>query len=95
MGIPVRFVWGVEAEVGYVGGVEAGKALNLVGKAAILVPSLQQLAPHFVEALVVLLQQGTVPLPDLPTTRRLFRAQSCMPLNACAPHSGVDHTCQG
>ncbi len=65
LGAPVGLVWGVEAEVGDVGGVEAGKALDLVREPAVLVPRLEQLAPHLVEALVVLLQQRAVPLPHL------------------------------
>ena len=65
MGTPVGLVWGVEAEVGDVGGVEAGKAFDLVREAAVLIPCLEQLAPHLVEALMVLLQQSAVPLPHL------------------------------
>ena len=62
---PVRLVGRVEAQVGDVGCVEAGEALHLVRKAAALVPCLQQLAPHCVEALVVVLQQLAVPVPHL------------------------------
>lgn len=64
---PVGLVWGVEAEVGDVGCVEAGEALDLVREPAVLVARLKQLAPHLVEALVVLLQQAAVPLANLRT----------------------------
>ena len=64
-GSPVGLVRGVEAEVGDVRGVQAGEALHLVPEAAVLVPSLQQLPPHRVEALVVVLQQLAVPVAHL------------------------------
>ena len=47
------------------GCVEAGKALHLVPEAAVLVPRLEQLAPHGMEALVVVLEQAAVPVPHL------------------------------
>ena len=47
------------------GGVQTGKALHLVGKAAVLVASLQQLTPHSVEPLMMLMQQLPVLLPYL------------------------------
>ena len=65
VGAPVALVGRVEAHVGDVAGVQAGKALDLVRKAAVLVARLQQLPPHVVEALVVLRQQRAVLLPHL------------------------------
>lgn len=50
-------------------GVQAGKAFDLVGEAAVLVASLHELPPNLVEALVVLFQQLTVPCPHL---QRIF-----------------------
>ena len=47
------------------GGVQAGEALHLVPKAAVLVARLQELPPHRVEPLVVVLQQPAVPVPHL------------------------------
>ena len=46
-------------------GVEAGKALHLVRKTAVLVARLHELAPDLVEPLVVLLQQVAVSFPNL------------------------------
>ena len=62
---PVGFVWRVERQVGYMGGVKTCKAFHLVRKAAVLVASLQQLAPHRMEPLMMLMQQLPMLLPDL------------------------------
>jgi len=48
-----------------VGGVKTCKAFHLVRKAAVLVASLQQLPPHRVEPLMMLMQQLPMLLPDL------------------------------
>lgn len=45
--------------------VYAGEALELMCEAAVLIASLHELAPDFVEALMVALQQMTVRLPHL------------------------------
>lgn len=47
------------------GGVQACKALDLVRKAAVLVASLEQLAPHCMEPLMMLVQQLPMLLPNL------------------------------
>lgn len=47
------------------GSVQACKALDLVRKAAVLVASLEQLAPHCMEPLMMLMQQLPMLLPDL------------------------------
>ena len=47
------------------GGVKTCKAFYLVCKAAVLVASLQQLPPHRMESLMMLMQQLPVLLPDL------------------------------
>ena len=47
------------------GGVKTCKAFYLVRKAAVLVASLQQLPPHRMESLMMLMQQLPVLLPDL------------------------------
>ena len=49
------------------GCVQAGEALHLVPKAAVLVARLQELPPHRMETLMVVLQQPAVPVPHLQT----------------------------
>ena len=61
------------------GGVEAGEALDLVPEAAVLVPCLQQLPPHRMEALVVVLKQAAVPVPHL----HFFSSQWGLPVSRC------------
>lgn len=48
------------------GGVDAGRALHLVRRAAVLVARLEQLAPHLVGSLVVLPQLLPVLILHLP-----------------------------
>jgi hypothetical protein len=76
---PVALVGRVEAHVGDVASVQAGEALDLVREAAVLVPRLEQLAPHVVEARMVLRQQAAVLLAHL-------RAMPASPPPAPIPH---------
>lgn len=63
--IPVGLIWGIERQVGDMGSVQACEALDLVRKAAVLVASLEQLAPHCMEPLMMLVQQLPMLLPNL------------------------------
>ena len=76
-GLPVGLVGRVEAEVGDMRGVQAGEALHLVPKAAVLVPCLQQLPPHRMEALMVVLKQLAVPIPHLHPIASFETSQDC------------------
>ena len=62
---PVRSVGRVERQVGNVACVETSEAFDLVGKSAVLVASLHELTPNFVEPLVMLTQEIAVALLHL------------------------------